>query len=276
MYRGGVTNRVILGVLVDTERETKDVSGLIPDNIGEEYLKLLNDYHKLEEEHEKLNRKIYDGMEIVTEALSNQGIITTIDGTFESIVTDIEELSTVKYNKGYNSGVAAADARSNPSSTNYKAGYNAGVAAADGRALPGSVNYQSGYNAGHSAGYSQGVTDADNRANSNSANWQNGYATGVSQADGRALPGSVNYQSGYNAGGAAHQETIKAGYPGTNQGYALDFCWRPQSGGGARPTGSAFTSWGPVVTFAGYEFLTMTWGGIYTPNGWTCMYRWYF
>lgn len=52
----------------------------------------------------------------------------------------------------YNAGVAAADARVNPSSTNYKSGYNAGVVAADARANPASANYMAGYNAGHIAG----------------------------------------------------------------------------------------------------------------------------
>ena len=221
----GNTNRIILGVVIDSEKETVDVSDLIPEDedVGEAYLKLLNERNKLQEEKEELESKVSTGQAKLTAKIAEYGVVTTSGEkpSFDNLVEDVVELATTRYNKGYNSGVAAADGRSNPSSTNYKAGYNAGVAAADGRALPGTVNYQSGYNAGHSAGYSQGVTDADNRANSASPNWQNGYYTGYNQgvtdADNRANGNSVNYLSGWNGGVAAADNGLMAAF--TSHGY---------------------------------------------------------
>ena len=58
-------------------------------------------------------------------AIKNQG--TTPPGkTPDNIVTGINNLATNKWN----AGVAAADARSNPSSYNYQSGKNAGIAEA--------------------------------------------------------------------------------------------------------------------------------------------------
>lgn len=211
---GGVTKRILLGKLIDTEKETIDVSGMIPDDILEEYLNLVNEHAKLEKEHADLRKEVDTGKQKLTEKMLEYGIVTTSEKnpTFENLVLDLEEVATVRYNKGYNSGISYADGRNNTESMSYKTGYNAGVAAADGRPLPGTTNYQSGYNAGHSAGYSQGVAAADARENTSSYNWGCGWNAGVAAADGRALPGTVNYQSGYNAGVSAELETIASAW----------------------------------------------------------------
>lgn len=83
-------------------------------------------------------------------AIKNQG--TTPPGkTPDNIVTGINNLATNKWN----AGVAAADARSNPSSYNYQSGKNAGIAEAQAVAwsqtfhiAAGSINIAYFYNSG--------------------------------------------------------------------------------------------------------------------------------
>ena len=66
-----------------------------------------------------------NGKKAVANAITGAGVSTSESATFATMATNIGTVATNKYN----AGVAYADGRANPSSTNYTTGYNAGVSA---------------------------------------------------------------------------------------------------------------------------------------------------
>ncbi len=104
---------------------------------------------------------------------SNTGVQTysVTAGWYNKVQID----QTNAYNAGYSAGNTA--------------GYNSGVAAADARANSDSANWKDGY----SKGYSQGVTDADGRENTASYNYKCGYNKGVTDGKNSATTKTIKY-----------------------------------------------------------------------------------
>lgn len=238
---------------------------------------MVNEYAKLEKSYEGLKKETEEGREKLFNTIKEYNIIPSSQApTFDSLTEDIKEVATVRYNSGYNTGMVDADNRVNTQSVNYKSGYNAGVTYADGRSNADSANYKAGYKAGYDTGYPKGVSDADGREKPGTVNWQCGVNAGIAHADGRANPNSENWKNGRATGFAEYQNNLKAGYPGTNNGFGLDFAWRVAANNGIRPVATEHMRMGPAVSYGGLEFITFTWAGVLNMNGWTSMYRWYF
>lgn len=86
----------------------------------------------INKEIEELKKSVSDGKKKVATAITDKGVSTAADATFDTMANNI----TIMGNNQYNAGVTAADNRVNTGSNNYKSGYNTG--------------YNEGYNQGTS------------------------------------------------------------------------------------------------------------------------------
>lgn len=168
-------------------------------------------------------KSVSDGKSAIASAITEKGVGTAADATFAVMAANIRTVADNKYNAGYNNGVAYADGRSNPSSTNYKTGYNAGVnATKKGTATAGKVL------TGYTFTNGTDVNIPGTMPNKGSLNWS-GSNTTKSVAAGYYSGGTLDSRPSYNNGYAAGKTA-----PGVIAGVGWHFTRNAAGGGGGR------------------------------------------
>lgn len=159
---------------------------------------------------EETKKSVADGKTSVASALTNQGVSTDSDATFNTISTNINTLATNKYNAGKAEGrtegineskvgtAVDSDVLTGKTFTNSNdigitgtmtnnGAWTGSTTGSGNVTIPEGYHNGNGYVSGQGA-YNAGVTAADNRANTNSTNYKTGYNAG--------------YSAGVTAGGA--------------------------------------------------------------------------
>ncbi len=156
---------------------------------------------------DELKNSVSDGKTKVANAITDKGVTTATDATFDTMATNITIMGTNQYNSGYSAG--ESDGYNEGNSAGYTTGYNAGVSATK-KGTATAENVLTGKTFTNSSGVNLSGTMPNNGAVSQSLNAGGSYTVPKGYHDGTGKVTANSLASQTQA--TATSDKIEQGY----------------------------------------------------------------